>query len=119
MAMRDYFPMTNIEVPEAQEKIIDIMCEAWEECHGSECKECTDRKNYFITMKECLALKESRMLVDAGYVKVVRCKDCKRCELCYPEKAIGKESTPGYFCKHYKEYKRATDFCSFGERKES
>lgn len=101
MPMRDYFPLDKIEIPEAQEKIMDIMCEAWEECNESECKGCTDRKSHFMSIRECLSLKESRMLVDAGYVKVVRCKDCKHrhssefCE-CRPEDA----------------------YCSDGERKE-
>ena len=37
MPMRDYFPLDKIEIPEAQEIIMDIMCEAWWECQESEC----------------------------------------------------------------------------------
>ena len=54
--------------------------------------------------------------VDAA--EVVRCKDCKSCKLCYPEKQIGKEATPGWYCKKHKSYRRPDDFCSYGERRE-
>ena len=50
-------------------------------------------------------------------VKVVRCKDCKYCMMCYPEKQIGKEATPGWYCKDQKKYRRPDDFCSYGERR--
>ena len=53
--------------------------------------------------------------VDA--VEVVRCKDCNSCKLCYPEKQIDKEATPGWYCKKHKSYRRQDDFCSYGERK--
>ena len=55
--------------------------------------------------------------VDA--VEVVRCKDCKSCMFCYPEKQIGKEATPGWYCKDQKGYRRPDDFCSYGERKDN
>ena len=58
---------------------------------------------------------ESKPTVDA--VEVVRCKNCKHCELCYPEKQIGKEATPGWYCKDQKKYRRPDDFCSYGERR--
>ena len=51
-------------------------------------------------------------------VIVVRCKNCKKCKLCYPEKQIGKEATPGWYCKEHKSYRRPDDFCSYGERRE-
>ena len=54
--------------------------------------------------------------VDAA--EVVRCKDCKHCRMCYPEKQIGKEATPGWYCKEHKRYRRPDDFCSYGERRE-
>lgn len=51
-------------------------------------------------------------------MEVVRCKDCKHCKMCYPEKQIGKEATPGWYCKEHKRYRRPDDFCSDGERRE-
>ena len=54
-----------------------------------------------------------------GYaMPVVRCKGCKHCMLCYPEKQIGKDATPGWYCKDQKKYRRPDDFCSYGERRE-
>ena len=53
--------------------------------------------------------------VDA--VEVVRCKDCKHCMMCYPEKQIGKEATQGWYCKEFKGWRRPDDFCSYGERR--
>ena len=53
--------------------------------------------------------------VDA--VEVVRCTDCKHCMMCYPEKQIGKDATPGWYCKDQKKYRRPNDFCSYGERR--
>jgi hypothetical protein len=55
----------------------------------------------------------------ADAVEVVRCKNCKRCMLCYPEKQIGKDATPGWYCKEHKSYRRPDDFCSYGERKDN
>ena len=60
---------------------------------------------------------EDAPTVDA--VEVVRCKDCKSCKICYPEKQIGKEATPGWFCKEHGRYRRPDDFCSYGERKDN
>ncbi len=50
--------------------------------------------------------------------KVVRCKDCEYCDIGYPKKDIGKEAEIGYFCELYRDYKKPTDFCSYGVRKE-
>ena len=52
------------------------------------------------------------------YAPVVRCKGCKNCSLCYPEKQIDKDATPGWYCKKHKGYRRPDDFCSYGERRE-
>lgn len=53
----------------------------------------------------------------ADVVEVVRCKDCKCCEHCYPAKAIGEEAIEGWYCKIRKKHMRPDDFCSYGERK--
>jgi hypothetical protein len=49
-------------------------------------------------------------------VEVVRCKDCKHCELRYPEKAIGEEAIEGHYCYSNQIYVQSNDFCSYGER---
>ena len=54
----------------------------------------------------------------ADVVEVVRCKDCAYREHFYPEKQIGEEAREAYYCGIRKTTVRATDFCSYGERKE-
>ena len=56
-------------------------------------------------------------LSTADVAEVVRCKDCRYCELIYPEKELNKEPTPVYYCKVYKCDKQPTDFCSYGKKK--
>lgn len=53
----------------------------------------------------------------ADVVEVVRCKDCKICELRYPTKAIGEEAIRGYYCYIIQRYVDPTDFCSYGEKR--
>ena len=53
-----------------------------------------------------------------NFVEVVRCGDCKRCEVRYPAKAIGEEAIKGYYCHLNQRYVKSTDFCSYGERKD-
>lgn len=48
--------------------------------------------------------------------EVVRCKDCKYCELTYPEKELNKEPTTVYCCEVYRCHKQPTDFCSYGKK---
>ena len=55
----------------------------------------------------------------ANVVEIVRCKDCVYCKLEYPVKAIGEEAIEGYFCYLNQKYLSPTDFCSYGERKDS
>lgn len=85
MPMRDYEDMKNIVIPKEQEEMMDVICDAWEECRSLEtCKECPDRPKKFMRMAMCTALKYTRKLIEAGYAKqptsdvvqVVRCKDC-------------------------------------------
>lgn len=54
----------------------------------------------------------------ADVVEVVRCKECKHCELRYPAKAIGEEAMEGYYCYPNQRYVKSTDFCNYGERSE-
>ena len=64
---------------------------------------------------------ENNVLIDHlianGVTIPVRCGECKSCMFCYPEKQIGKEPTPGWYCKEQKSYRRPDDFCSYGERR--
>lgn len=62
-----------------------------------------------------------KIMVDAptaDVVEVVRCKECKHCELRYPAKAIGEEAIEGYYCYPNQRYVKSTDFCNYGERSE-
>ena len=54
----------------------------------------------------------------ADVVEVVRCKDCKFCDLCYPKKDIGKDAVIGFYCRLRKHCVDPTAFCSYGVRKE-
>ena len=77
MGMRDYQNLKDIIIPEAQEKIMDIYCAAWEDCRNmGHCEDCPDRqmlKEKF-SLLECFSLKYSRMLIEAGYAPVVHAK---------------------------------------------
>ncbi len=55
----------------------------------------------------------------ADVVEVVRCSKCKYCDLRYPAKPIGEEAIEGYYCGVNRRYLEPTDFCSYGERKDS
>ena len=71
--------------------------------------------DFDLSALETLLFDEPCLTVDA--VEVVRCAKCKRCMMCYPEKQIGKEATPGWYCKEFKGWRRPDDFCSYGERR--
>ena len=70
MAMREYEEMKDIIIPKEQEEMMNIICDAWDECRSLEtCKECEDRPGKFMRMSMCTALKYTRKLIEAGYVK--------------------------------------------------
>ena len=71
----------------------------------------------FFTKGEAEAIADH--LIANGVTIPVRCGECKSCMFCYPEKQIGKEPTPGWYCKEQKSYRRPDDFCSYGERKDN
>lgn len=66
MSMRDYEDLKDIEIPREQEMMMDIMCEAWEECRKSDCESCPDSPKY-MRIKQCFALKYARLLYEAGF----------------------------------------------------
>ena len=109
MAFRDYGESKNIKIPEEQEKIMDIMCEAWEQClNRCDCVEnCPDRAGQNMRLAMCMALKQSRLLMEAGYAPVVRCGECK-----YWDNGACEAPTNGLA----NEYTTKNDYCSFGER---
>ena len=70
MPMRDYEDMKDIVTPKEQEEMMDVICDAWEECLAlKNCGECPDRPKKFMRMAMCNALKYTRKLIEAGYTK--------------------------------------------------
>ena len=70
MPMRDYEDLKNLKIPAEQERIMDIICGAWEECKSTDCQsECKD--NQVLPCEHilfaCTALKFSRKIIEAGY----------------------------------------------------
>lgn len=55
----------------------------------------------------------------ADVVEVVRCKDCKECDHCYPIKNKGEKAREGYYCDYYKRWVNPSDYCSYGERRDT
>ena len=53
----------------------------------------------------------------ADVVEVVRCKDCKCSEHCYPAKSVGEEAVEAWYCKIRIKHMLPNDFCSYGERR--
>lgn len=71
MPMRDYEDLKNLKIPAGQERIMDIICDAWEECKTTDCQsEC--KENQVLpcerTLFACTALKYSRKIHEAGYI---------------------------------------------------
>ena len=70
MSMRDYEDLKNLKIPAEQERIMDIICGAWEECRKTDCQsEC--KGNQVLPCDHilfaCTALKYSRKIYEAGY----------------------------------------------------
>ena len=73
MPMRDYEDLKNLKIPAEQERIMDIICDAWKECSATDCQsECKD--NQVLPCEHilfaCTALKYSRKIHEAGYAPV-------------------------------------------------
>ena len=70
MPMRDYEDLKNLKIPAEQERIMDIICDAWEECRACECPvDCKDEQDLPDThsLFACTALKYSRKIIETGY----------------------------------------------------
>ena len=70
MPMRDYENLKNLKIPAEQERIMDIICDSWEECRACECPVyCKDEQDLPDThsLFACTALKYSRKIIETGY----------------------------------------------------
>lgn len=70
MPMRDYEDLKNLKIPAEQERIMDIICDAWEECRACECPvDCKDDQDLpeIHNLFTCTASKDSRKFIEAGY----------------------------------------------------
>lgn len=73
MPMRDYEDLKKLKIPAEQERIMDIICDVWEECRATDCQnECKDNQVLPCehTLFACTALKYSRKIHEAGYAPV-------------------------------------------------
>ena len=68
MSMRDYPELKNVKIPAEQERIMDIICDAWEECRTSDCP-CDDDNDLPSkhSIFACTALKYAKKIHEAGY----------------------------------------------------
>lgn len=68
MSRKDYEELSDIELPTEQAEMLDIICDAWTECHQiTHCEQCPDRPHRNMRMMACTALKYTRLLYEAGY----------------------------------------------------
>lgn len=68
MSMRDYDELENVKIPAEQERIMDIICDAWEECRASDCP--CDNDNDLPSKHSifaCTSLKYAKKIHEAGY----------------------------------------------------
>ncbi|MBQ8005516.1 MAG: hypothetical protein IJ303_04310 [Clostridia bacterium] len=72
------------------------------------------------TVKRCIEVDDSvpNVATAVDFVEVVRCRDCKSCDHCYPLKNKGAEAKEGYYCDYNKRYVKPSGYCSHGERRE-
>ena len=56
-------------------------------------------------------------LYNAGYRKVIQCKDCVFCEVVYPVKMLGKEAEEVWYCRLLRQCTKPDVFCSFAKMK--
>lgn len=78
---------------------------------------------HIVTRAYLLAIKHVIEDIDyvptADVVEVVRCRDCKACDVIYPVKNIGEDAIEAYFCIACQAYRQPTDFCSYGVRRQT
>lgn len=70
MSMRDYPELKNVKIPAEQEQIMDIICDAWEECRACECPVDCKYSQYLPECRNlftCTAVKYASKIIEAGY----------------------------------------------------
>ena len=66
MSMRDFPELKNVKIPAELERIMDIICDAWEECRESDCP-CDHGLRGKHSIFACTALKYAKKIHEAGY----------------------------------------------------
>lgn len=67
--MRAYEELKDIKISKEQEEMMNIICDAWEDCRKSECQKCADRHQKYMRIMACTSLKYTRLLLENGYRK--------------------------------------------------
>lgn len=67
MEMRSYEELSDISIPKEQEKMMNIICKAWEDCLQNDCTNCVDRPKKYMRIVSCSSLKYTRLLLENGY----------------------------------------------------
>lgn len=95
----------------SREKIEELTCESC--LHHFACK-----ANSEYVPTPCCAYEDKSVYrkQSENMVEIVRCKDCRACDHCYPAKAKGEEAIEGWYCNFYKRYVKPNDFCSYGAK---
>lgn len=84
------------------------------------CKDCVSKCEHAGKDREfvCIGGVSCKVEEAEDKVSVIRCKDCKYCEILAPVKEVGKEAVVGYKCLLIRTYKKAEGFCDYAERRE-
>lgn len=67
MSRKDYEELSDLQLPPDQAEMLDIICDAWDECQQSACTDCPDRPHRDMRIMACTALKYTRKLCEAGF----------------------------------------------------
>lgn len=73
--------------------------------------------NKYDRCDDCPIDRMANALYNAGYRKVIHCKDCAFCEVVYPVKMIGKEAEEVWYCRLLRQCTRPDVFCSCAKMK--
>lgn len=74
-----------------------------------------DKARIYVSDFVCEQLKK---IPTADVVEVVFCGKCKHCDHCYPAKAKDEEALEGWYCNTFRQWRKPTDFCSYGVKGE-
>lgn len=118
MPMCEYENLKDIHMPETQRKIMDIMCDAWEDCRESNCTDCPDRPKEYMRIMECVALKYSRLLYKAGFRQAEQPENAERCVVCGEIIPEGRQVCPQCEAAEGTETPQEPHIMDSGERRE-